>query len=97
MKNQVQSTKWHLAINLLIAPGIGLFQYLSYISFDLNFEHSSPSFIQAAFAEGQFEFVVFVSCIVLPYLYCDLLSVLQNVFALFTILPVGWMLEIFCH
>jgi len=48
----------------------------------LNFEHSSSSFIQSTFAKRQFEFVVFVSYMVYYILYCDLLSVLQNLFAL---------------
>jgi len=45
----------------------GLFQCLSYISFGWNFEHSSSSFIHLTFAKRQFEFVVFVSYMVLLY------------------------------
>jgi len=46
-------------IDLLATPG--LFQCLSCISFDLNFEHSSSSFVKSTIAKRQFEFVVFVS------------------------------------
>jgi len=72
-----------------------LFQCLSYISFGWNFEHSTSSFIQSAFAKRLFEFAVFVSYIVLLYfvLWCTV-SVTKSIF--FTLL-IDWMLELFCR
>ena len=51
------------AINLFATPG--LFQCLSCISFGKNFEQSTSIVMQSNFAKRQFEFVVFVSYIVL--------------------------------
>jgi len=62
MINQVTLGKRPVdAIDLLVTPG--LFQCLRCISFGYSFEHSFSSFIQPTFAERQFGFVVFVSCI----------------------------------
>ena len=58
--------------------------------FGQNFEHSTSSFMQSTFAKRQFEFVVFVSYIVYYILYCDILSVLQNIFSLFYQLIECW-------
>ena len=94
--NQVQSTKWHSVIhrlmqstcNLLTTPG--LFQCLSCIYFWSEFEHSSSSFMQSIFAKRQFEFVVFVSYIVLRYFI--LWSTHSVTKYIFFISSIDWML-----
>jgi len=81
------------AINLLATPG--LFQCFSCISFGWNFEHSTSSFMESTSAERQFEFVVFVSYIVLLYFILrSTLSVTKYIFFIFSI---EWMLELFCN
>jgi len=81
------------AIDLLATPG--LFQRLSYISLGWNFEHSTSSFMQSTFAKRQFEFVVFLSYILL--LYFKLWSTPRVTKSIFFISPTDWMLELFCH
>jgi len=63
------------------------------ISFWLEFEHSTSTFMQSPCAERQFEFVVFVSCIVL--LYFMLWSTPSVTNYIFFILSIDWMLELF--
>ena len=74
---------------------IGRFQRLKSYIFWLEFWNSTLSFMQSTFTKRQFEFAVFVSCVL--SLYFILWSPLSVTKSIFFILPIDWMLEHFCH